>query len=467
MAVAQETVGGRHGASTLRGRGPLPHPTAVVPRVGPRVRGPRIGCARELEGGRGRRRVRGWGRLGRRAAGGPPPGRRRRVGRRDRPRRPRRRLTRSPGRTRTAATSERWTDRFGGVGGRLVGTLALGTSLNPLNSSMIAVALAQLQTDFRVGVGTSSWLVSAFYIGAAVGQPLMGRLVDQVGARRMFLAGLAVVLLASAATPFVPGFWWLVGLRVVQAFGTSTAYPAALVLIRAATPGRPAPTAGLGAITVANSTSAALGPVLGGFLVSGAGWQAVFLVNVPICLAGLVLARRVLPRQRPTRRRGPPGARRPRPAGGRALQRDDGDAPARRAVVHPHAPRLAAGRRRGRRGGARAPGTCRRVAVPRRPRAGRQPGADLGARPAGRGQLRLLLHVLLAAALAGTRPRLLQRPGGPVHPAGRRARGADRARRRPSGPGPRVARRPASSALRCCCWRPARSSCSATRPRRC
>ncbi|MGI3786440.1 MAG: MFS transporter, partial [Janthinobacterium lividum] len=136
-------------------------------------------------------------------------------------------------------------ERFGGVRGRLIGILALGTSLNPLNSSMIAVALAQLQTDFGVGVATSSWLVSAFYIGAAVGQPLMGRLVDQVGARRMFLAGLALVLVASLATPFVPGFWWLVGLRVVQAFGTSTAYPAALVLIRAATPADRGPTAGL------------------------------------------------------------------------------------------------------------------------------------------------------------------------------------------------------------------------------
>jgi len=88
-------------------------------------------------------------------------------------------------------------ERFGGVSGRLIGTLALGTSLNPLNSSMIAVALAQLQTDFRVGVATSTWLVSAFYIGAAVGQPLMGRLVDQLGARRMFVTGLAVVLAAS------------------------------------------------------------------------------------------------------------------------------------------------------------------------------------------------------------------------------------------------------------------------------
>ncbi|HEY0237511.1 MAG TPA: MFS transporter, partial [Friedmanniella sp.] len=192
-------------------------------------------------------------------------------------------------------------ERFGGVRGRLVGTLALGTALNPLNSSMIAVALAQLQTDFGVGVATSTWLVSGFYVGAAVGQPLMGRLVDQLGARRMFLAGLALVLVASVLTPFVPGFWWLVALRVVQAFGTSTAYPSALVLIRAATPADRPPTAGLGALTVANSTCAALGPVLGGFLVSAAGWQAVFLVNVPITVVGLVLAWRILPNHRPAR----------------------------------------------------------------------------------------------------------------------------------------------------------------------
>ena len=161
---------------------------------------------------------------------------------------------------------------------------------------MIAVALAQLQDDFTVGVATSTWLVSGFYVAAAVAQPLMGRLVDRLGARRLFVTGLVIVLAASGLTPFVPGFWWLVGLRVVQAFGTSTAYPAALVLIRAGTPeGRP-PTAGLGAITVANSTSAALGPVLGGFLVAAAGWQAVFLVNVPLTVVGLVLAWRILPR---------------------------------------------------------------------------------------------------------------------------------------------------------------------------
>lgn len=190
-------------------------------------------------------------------------------------------------------------DRLGGVPPRLVATLALGTTLNPLNSSMIAVALAVLQREFDTSVADVTWLVSGFYVAAAVGQPLMGRLIDQFGARRLFLFGLALVLATSAVMPFAPGLWWLVALRVVQAFGTSAAYPAALTLIRAAAPPGRTPAGALGAISMANSSCAALGPVLGGFLVAWAGWPAVFAVNVPLTLIGLVLAWKVLPRSRP------------------------------------------------------------------------------------------------------------------------------------------------------------------------
>lgn len=178
---------------------------------------------------------------------------------------------------------------------KLLVALALGTLLNPLNSSMIAVALVRLQHEFHVGVATSSWLVSSFYVAAAIGQPLMGRLVDQFGARRLFLTGLVIVCCTAAATPLVPGMWWLVGLRVVQAIGTSAAFPSAVVLIRGTTGNGGNPAAGLGAIAVTNSASAALGPVIGGLLVSTAGWQAIFLINVPLTIVGFVLAWRFLP----------------------------------------------------------------------------------------------------------------------------------------------------------------------------
>ncbi|WP_020577571.1 MFS transporter [Actinopolymorpha alba] len=208
-----------------------------------------------------------------------------------------------------------------GAPARLIASVAPGTLLNPLNSSMIAVALVPLQHEFEVGVATSSWLVSGFYLAAAVGQPLMGRFVDLFGARRMFLAGLGLVCAVSVVAPFAPGFWWLVGARVLLAFGTSTAYPAALVLIRAAaagpgqgsagggrgrTPSAPSSPAGaLAALSIAAATSAALGPVIGGFLIASAGWQAVFLVNVPVTAVGALLAIRFLPRlPHPPRQRG-------------------------------------------------------------------------------------------------------------------------------------------------------------------
>jgi MFS family permease len=185
---------------------------------------------------------------------------------------------------------------------RLVGTILLGTLLNPLNSSMIAVALVRLRDDFDVTLATASWLVSAFYLAAAVGQPLMGRLADLLGARRVFCAGWVLVGLTGALAPFAPSFGWLVVARVVQALGTSGAFPAGLALIRrgAEDPAAPPPAAALGALAVAGSVSAALGPVLGGVLVGAAGWPSIFVVNAVLAVVGLPLALRVLPRDPPT-----------------------------------------------------------------------------------------------------------------------------------------------------------------------
>jgi MFS family permease len=178
---------------------------------------------------------------------------------------------------------------------RLVGAVAAGTLLNPLNSSMIAVALLTLRADFRVSTTTATWLISGFYLAGAIGMPLMGRLADQFGARRIFSLGLLLVGLTGALAPVAPTFGWLLLIRIVQAFGTAAAYPAGLAIMRARDRRGRAPAAALGAVSVASSVSAALGPVLGGGLVALAGWPAIFLVNVPVIVVGLVLARRWLP----------------------------------------------------------------------------------------------------------------------------------------------------------------------------
>ncbi|MET3920030.1 MFS transporter [Arthrobacter sp. UYEF20] len=180
--------------------------------------------------------------------------------------------------------------------GLAVAGLSLGTALNPLNSSMIAVALVVLRADFGLDVATVTWVITAFYLTSAAGQPLMGRLADRFGPRRLFMFGMAVVAVTCAVAPFAPNFALLCVARAFMALGTATAYPSAVVMVGAlAKQAQTKSTRPLGRIQMANTSAAAVGPVVGGLLVSLVGWQALFLVNVPLSLAAILLVRRFAP----------------------------------------------------------------------------------------------------------------------------------------------------------------------------
>lgn len=190
-----------------------------------------------------------------------------------------------------AATTDRRATEAATIGspGLLLAAVAFGALLNPLNSSMIAVALPAIARDFQVPIGRLTWVIASFYLASAVSQPVMGKVADLAGRRRVFFAGLALVALASALAPLAPTLGALVAARVLQALGSSTLYPAGMAAVRDAFSGRTGQA--LGILAVFASTSAALGPSLGGFLVQAGGWQALFSVNfVPVALsAGLAL----------------------------------------------------------------------------------------------------------------------------------------------------------------------------------
>jgi MFS family permease len=180
-----------------------------------------------------------------------------------------------------------------------VTVLSLGTALNPLNSSMIAVALVALQRHFELDIAAVTWVITSFYLASAAGQPLMGRLADRFGPRRLYLFGMIVVAIVCAATPFAPSFALVCVGRVFLAIGTATAFPSAIAMLRPITQSSGLSTPRLlGRVQMANTAGAAVGPVLGGVLVSTLGWQAIFWINVPLALLAFAGVRALAPADR-------------------------------------------------------------------------------------------------------------------------------------------------------------------------
>ncbi|MFE0106063.1 MFS transporter [Streptomyces sp. NPDC059009] len=188
-----------------------------------------------------------------------------------------------------------------GFGARLTAPLLLGSLLNPLNTTMISTGLVAIGHDLGVGAADTAWLVSVLYLASAVAQPVLGRLADSIGPRRVFLGGLVVVAASGLVGACAPGFGWLLVSRLLLGVGTSAAYPAAMAVLRDESRrlGTPTPRTVLGRLSFAALGSAAIGPTLGGLLVATAGWRGIFAVNVPVAAVAFASALLWIPADRP------------------------------------------------------------------------------------------------------------------------------------------------------------------------
>ncbi|UPG85369.1 MFS transporter [Luteibacter aegosomatis] len=193
-------------------------------------------------------------------------------------------------------------------GVRFVLPLALGSSLNPVNSTAIATALVPISRDFHATVAQTGWLIAGLYLTSAVAQPTMGRLADLLGARRVYLVSLLLVAAAGVLGRWAPSLPWLVGVRVLLGIGTSGAYPSAMRLFRerADRTGSAPPRVALSVLSLTGIATTAIGPVLGGVLTSAFGWHAIFTVNIPLALGTLCMVLAWVPKDAPreSRRQG-------------------------------------------------------------------------------------------------------------------------------------------------------------------
>lgn len=174
---------------------------------------------------------------------------------------------------------------------KLIAPMILGSIINPINSSVISIALIPIGTAFHALPSETAWLVSALYLATAIGQPVVGKLIDLYGPRLLFLVATSIVGLSGLLAIFAPNLWWMVAARVLLGFGTCAGYPASMYLIRteADRTGQRSPAKVLTILAVSNQTIAVIGPTLGGILIEWGGWQSAFLINVPLSIACVVL----------------------------------------------------------------------------------------------------------------------------------------------------------------------------------
>jgi EmrB/QacA subfamily drug resistance transporter len=165
--------------------------------------------------------------------------------------------------------------------------LASGAILVPLNSTMLAVALPSVMDEFGVGAATVASLVTLYLGAVAIALPASGSLGDRFGHRRLFLVGVAAFALASALAATATSFEVLALARVFQAVSGAFVSTSSVALLRAMAPADRRGSA-FGLFVMLVSTSAAVGPLIGGLLVAGLGWRSLFVVAVPVAIFAAV-----------------------------------------------------------------------------------------------------------------------------------------------------------------------------------
>jgi EmrB/QacA subfamily drug resistance transporter len=176
----------------------------------------------------------------------------------------------------------------------VLASLSLSMLLSSLGTSIANVGLPTLAQAFGVSFQTVQWVVLAYLLAITTLIVSVGRLGDMIGHKRLLIAGLALFTLASILCGVAPSLWLLIAARAMQGVGAAIMMALTMAFVGETVPkGRTGSAMGL--LGTMSAIGTALGPSLGGMLIAGFGWRALFLVNVPLGLLALFLAYGYLP----------------------------------------------------------------------------------------------------------------------------------------------------------------------------
>lgn len=174
-----------------------------------------------------------------------------------------------------------------------MGAILLGTFMVSLDQTMVSIALPRIGAELRVTTGVD-WVMSAYLLALGVVQPTMGWLADQFGRKRVFLASLALFTGGALLAGFATDLPQLVAARVVQGVGGGAIFPVGMAMIYEQVPPSRRGTA-MGMFSLGVAVAPALGPTLGGLIITEASWRWLFLINLPLSALAIVVGWRVLP----------------------------------------------------------------------------------------------------------------------------------------------------------------------------
>jgi len=180
----------------------------------------------------------------------------------------------------------------------ILGICSMSLLIVGLDATIVNVALPAIHRSLNSSLAGLQWIVDAYTLVLASLLMLAGSTADRLGRRRVFQAGLVLFSLGSLLCALAPSLGLLVAFRVLQATGGAMLGPVAMSIVRNVFEDPRERAQAIGVWGAMFGISMALGPVLGGFLVDAISWRAIFLVNLPIGLAAIVLTALFVPESR-------------------------------------------------------------------------------------------------------------------------------------------------------------------------
>jgi EmrB/QacA subfamily drug resistance transporter len=172
--------------------------------------------------------------------------------------------------------------------------VALGAIMTVIDSTIVNVAVHVLGRDLGASLGTIQWVLTGYLLALSMTIPVTGWAIERFGARKVWLIALSLFIAGSVLCGAAWSAGSLIASRVVQGVGGGLLMPAAqTILAQEAGPRRMA--RAMAVVSIPGMLAPMLGPVLGGLLLDHLSWRWMFLINVPVCAAALLLAVRLLP----------------------------------------------------------------------------------------------------------------------------------------------------------------------------